>query len=59
MQSHCKPSRAISGCTRSMTALNTVTVVTNIGVKSELKLLVDTGAELCLVKHTSIKDGTV
>jgi hypothetical protein len=42
-----------------MTALNTVTVVTNIGVKSELKLLVDTGAELCLVKHTSIKDGTV
>jgi hypothetical protein len=31
----------------------------NIGVKNEMKLLVDTGAELCLLKHSSMKEGTV
>jgi hypothetical protein len=30
----------------------------NIGVKNEMKLLVDTGAELCLLKHSSMKEGT-
>jgi hypothetical protein len=39
--------------------LNMVTVATNIGVKGELKLFVDTGAELCLLKCTSIKEHTV
>jgi hypothetical protein len=39
--------------------MNMVTVATDIGVKGELKLLIDTGAELCLLKYTSIKDGTV
>jgi hypothetical protein len=55
-----KPSQTILGCTRkATTALNTVTVTTDIGVKGEIKFLIDTGAELCLLKYTSIKDGTV
>jgi hypothetical protein len=50
----------ILGCTRkSTTALNTVTVPTDTGVKGEIKLLIDTWAELCLLKHTSTKYGTV
>jgi hypothetical protein len=39
--------------------LNTVTVQADIRVGSGLKLLIDTGAEICLLKYTSIKDGTV
>jgi hypothetical protein len=31
----------------------------SIGIRSEMKLLIDTGAELCLVKHSSVKEGTV
>jgi hypothetical protein len=42
-----------------MTALNTVTVQADIRIGSGLKLLIDTGAEKCLLKYTSIEDGTV
>jgi hypothetical protein len=38
--------------------LNTVKGKMNIGVKDEM-VLVDTGAELCLLKHSSLKEGTV
>jgi hypothetical protein len=31
---------------------------TDIGIRGEVKLLIDTGAELCLLKYTSLKDGT-
>jgi transposase InsO family protein len=58
-QSRCQPSRTVLGCTRkATTALNTVTVATNVGLKSKLRLLIDTGAELCLLNCRSLKDGT-
>jgi hypothetical protein len=60
VQPHWKPPLEILGCTReATTVLNTVTVKMNIGVKNEMKLLVDTEAELCLLKHSSLKEGTV
>ena len=58
-QPHCKPHPTVLGCTKeATTALNTVTMGTDIGFEDEIKLLIDTGAELCLLKHKSIRDGT-
>jgi hypothetical protein len=58
-QPHCRTHPAILGCTKeATTALNTVTMRTNIGAKIDIKLLIDTGAELCLLKYMSVRDGT-
>ena len=47
------------GCTEPATAaLNTVTLQVDKGVK-KLKFFIDTGAQLSLCKHTSIKEGSV
>ena len=40
-------------------ALNTVTLQIDKGVKEKLKFFIDTGAQLSLCKHTSIKEGSV
>ena len=48
------------GCTEPATAaLNTVTLQVDKGVKEKLQFLIDTGAQLSLCKHTSIKEGSV
>jgi hypothetical protein len=48
------------GCTETATAvLNTVTLQLDKGVREKLKFLVDTGAQLSLCKHTSIKEGSM
>jgi hypothetical protein len=48
------------GCTETATAtLNTVTLQVDNEAKENLKLLVDTGAQLSLCKYDSIKEGSV
>jgi hypothetical protein len=48
------------GCTETATAtLNTVTLQVDRGVKEKLKIFIDTGAQLSLCKHTSIKEGSM
>jgi hypothetical protein len=46
------------GCTRTAgSPLNTLTLETDAGVKGNMKFLIDTGAQLCLCKYASIKEG--
>jgi hypothetical protein len=52
------PATVMLGCT--MTAgspLNTLTIETDVGVTGNMRFFIDTGAELCLCKYSSIKEG--
>jgi hypothetical protein len=52
------PATVMLGCTRTAgSPLNTVTLETDVGVKGNMKFLIDTGAELCLCKYSSVKEG--
>jgi hypothetical protein len=48
------------GCTQTADfPLRTVTLETSAGVNGKLRLLIDTGAELCICKYSSLKEGLV
>lgn len=52
--------KEILGCTSEGTsALNTVTMETDVAIVGRFKLLIDTGADVSLLKYNSIKDGIV
>jgi hypothetical protein len=46
------------GCTQTADfSLSTVTLETSAGINGKLRLLIDTGAELCICKYSSLKQG--
>jgi hypothetical protein len=52
------PATVMLGCTQTAgSPLSTVTLETDAGVRGSMKFLIDTGAELCLCKYSSIKEG--
>jgi hypothetical protein len=52
------PATVMLGCTRTAgSPLSIVTLETDTGVNGTMKFLIDTGAELCLFKYSSIREG--
>jgi hypothetical protein len=49
----------VFGCTRTANTVGSVTLWVDAGMRRKMKFLLDTGSDLCLCKHSSLREGTI